>query len=185
MAKIDSDSIKEKIKQYVKDNSYKKALDDDPDKDTAKILNKIKEKFLECYRISVSGNGFNEGATNAIGDLSFSEPKLDEDFRYVIYADVDKNSRTSLVPDKYDGVEDMAALLNNGYATHILFDFGIHDTPTHAQVYGLWHGRGTWSLPVREGKHFVQDCIDSFNNLYGDEFGVTATLTEDGERRFE
>ena len=67
--------------------------------------------------------------------------------------------RDSLAPDKYDGVENIAALLNNGYSTG-------------NAVYGTWHGDKIASLTQRDGAHFIDSAIHNYMTNYASEYGV-------------
>jgi hypothetical protein len=68
--------------------------------------------------------------------------------------------RDSLVPEFFDGIDNIAALLNNGYRQ------------TKSSVYGLWHGKHIEGLRSREGAHFMQDAKLEFGDNYGAEYGI-------------
>ena len=69
-------------------------------------------------------------------------------------------SRPSLVPGKYGGISNLAALLNNGV------DHEMN------RVHGIWHGQETWSRTVIPGAHFVDDAVSSFMGSYASEYNV-------------
>jgi hypothetical protein len=92
--------------------------------------------------------------------------------------------RKSLYEDGYpDGVENIVALLNNGYnaSKHV---YGIWDN--HSPTGGaLFDTRNTMfgdtsayikSLKDREALKFMQVAITEFNDTYGQQYNVTATL---------
>ena len=89
------------------------------------------------------------GHADTIGSAKVSSISINGT-QAVVEINIDKNFRPSLVPEKYGGVDDMAALFNNGYNAG-----GI--------VYGMWHGKYVASLPERECALFVQEGIESFN----------------------
>lgn len=68
--------------------------------------------------------------------------------------------RDSLLPEYFDGIENIAALLNNGYG------------PTKASVYGNWHGHHIEGLRRREGLRFMQEAKLEFEGNYSSEYGV-------------
>lgn len=92
--------------------------------------------------------------------------------------------RESLYPEGYDGVNNIVALLNNGY---------------HARdyVYGSWDGHSPTGESImdltrttdfsayirsrkdREGLGFIQQAIQNFNSAYGSEYNVTAVAGDD------
>lgn len=95
----------------------------------------------------------------------------------------DELHRDSLYPEGYDGVQNIIALLNNGY---------------HAKdyVYGSWEGHSPTgeskldgrsidtsayirSRKDREGLQFIQQAISDFNGNYGADYNVTAVASDD------
>jgi hypothetical protein len=71
--------------------------------------------------------------------------------------------RESLVPNKYDGIDDIIELFVKGY-------------DAHGAVQGNWHGEETWSLRHRpdaddssfyRNGNFMQNAVDEFNSIYG------------------
>lgn len=93
--------------------------------------------------------------------------------------------RDSLYSEGYDGVDNIVAVLNNGY---------------HARdyVYGWWDGHAPSggasgelrnslskdyayirSRKDREGLHFIQQAVQDFNGNYGSEYNVTAVAGDE------
>lgn len=66
--------------------------------------------------------------------------------------------RDSLMPERYDGVDNIVKLLNNGYMAR-------------RSVFGMWHGEPIWSKQVRTGAHFIERAESKFRSKYPD-FGV-------------
>lgn len=73
-------------------------------------------------------------------------------------------SRPSLYPVKYGGVDNIVALMNNGYSTS-------HD------VWGEWHGNFIYGRRSRPALGFMQQAVAAFNAQYGSKYNVTATLS--------
>lgn len=67
--------------------------------------------------------------------------------------------RDSLAPTEYGGIDNIAALLNNGYSAG------------HT-VYGMWHGDNIASLTQRDGAHFIDSAVRNYMANYASEYGV-------------
>ena len=72
--------------------------------------------------------------------------------------------RDSLAPQDYSGIDNVVALINNGYGDH----------PNMAKVWGEWHGMRIHGLTQRTGLHFIQQAVQNFNGNYGSDYNVTA-----------
>lgn len=70
--------------------------------------------------------------------------------------------RDSLEPDKYDGVDNIVLVFNNGYSKESI-----------KYVEGFWHGEYINALPTRTGLHFIEHAIREFNMVYGAKYDVT------------
>lgn len=79
--------------------------------------------------------------------------------------------RDSLMPQKYGGVDNIVALINNGYDEH----------PNMEKVWGEWHDVRIHALSKRTGLHFIQQAIQDFNGNYGADYNVTAVAGDDYE----
>lgn len=67
--------------------------------------------------------------------------------------------RESLYPKGYSGIDNIVALLNNGYAAK--------DT-----VYGQWKGNSIVSLQQRSGSGFIQNAVRQFLDRYASEYNI-------------
>ena len=129
-------------------------------------------KFIEVLHKSIEGrigqdyaNGeLSELAYNALYALDYGKPyKVGDSYYIDIYFDSDLH-RDSIVPERYDGIDNIAALLNNGYRAHDVV-FGIWEKHNGDSAYIM-------SLPFRDGAHFVEQAIDDFMGNYGSEYNV-------------
>lgn len=84
----------------------------------------------------------------------------------------DDLTRGSLEPARYGGARNIVAIFNNGYPA----DAGRSEAISN--VYGWWHGSYIHALGARHGLHFMQTAIDDFNQTYGSQFGIHATVGE-------
>lgn len=75
----------------------------------------------------------------------------------------DSPARASLYPEKYDYVDNIVAIFNNGYTAK-------------NKVYGKWHGVNVSSLDKRQGLFFMQKAVDAFIDKYGSKLNVTVSL---------
>ena len=112
------------------------------------------EQLAQCVINAISSSGMNGGAIAAVGDVASTGATKVGEGVYQVGVTIGSEFRPSLVPEKYGGINDMAALLNNGY---------------HAGNYvvGEWHGNIIRSLTDREGAHFVQAGASDFMGSYG------------------
>lgn len=119
------------------------------------------EKFIEVLRNSIGSSGVSSDAAAAISELSHSSAVRVGANVYTIEVFFTGDlSRPSLVPGKYGGINNLAALLNNGV------DHEMN------RVHGIWHGHETWSRTVIPGAHFVDDAVSSFMGNYASEYNV-------------
>lgn len=147
-----------------------KAISDEGIADVEEIARQAAKEFAGILKKEVSshadgscaGGKMSDLAVNALSEIDISEPVLGEDS---VCIDVDFSGdlhRESLVPGRYGGVENIAALLNNGY------------TAAH-QVFGVWKGHGDdviGSLTTRGGAHFVQQAKKTFMGSCASKYGV-------------
>ena len=108
------------------------------------------EKFIEVLRNSISSSGISSDAASAVGANTYT-------IEIFFTGDL---SRPSLAPGRFGGINNLAALLNNG-VDH-----------TMRPVHGMWHGHETWSRTVIPGAHFVDNAVSSFMGNYASEYNV-------------
>lgn len=177
---IDWDSIIEKankskaIKQYWKErDDYMMKRTRPNNKFNAVPMKYLANKFIREMQREVrslgvpSGSSVSDGklgptAVSAFTDLQRGDPRWENGEYRISISFAGNLHRQSLVPESYDGVENIAALLNSGYNAH------------HA-VRGVWAGHGEdpiYSRPHRSGAHFIDNAIRNFNTKYSTEYGV-------------
>lgn len=133
------------------------------------------DKFIEVLINQIESCAGSDHASGALGgtaisalvNLSHSSPTKVGKNRYVIEVSFnDDLYRYSLVPSKYDGINNIAALLNSGYSAG------------HT-VHGMWHGNKISSLPMRDGAHFIDNAVNEFMSNYAGEYGVVDIVVDD------
>ena len=137
-------------------------------------------KFIEVLQNEIrdleASSGFAEGklghtAVSALEKLEHGSPRKIGKNKYQIEVWFsDDLYRESLAPDEYDGIDNIAALLNKGYTAN-------------QPVYGVWMGHsGSFniaSLPQRSGAQFIQSAIRNYMANYATEYGVVDIKVDD------
>lgn len=142
------------------------------------------EKLISVLRSTAQSYALPASVMRHFDNLKCSEIHTMPDGSSIIYVYFgDDLHRDSLYSDGYDGIDNIVALLNNGY---------------HAKnyVYGDWEGHAPTGESVldgrsidtsayirsrkdREGLHFIRQAIQDFNGNYGADYNVTAVAGED------
>lgn len=193
MTPINMDSILAKAKKATSSASFQKKIDEKidsivtgrssngsgnrgggtsasnpPPPDAAKKFIEVLQNEIKSHAIS-EGGGFSSGklgesAIDALIKLDYGAPiKLSKRLYQIAVWFTEDLGRESLAPDRYKGIENIAALLNSGY------------TAGH-RVYGVWNGHGDEriaSIVKRDGAHFIENSIRNFLEDYAKEYGVT------------
>jgi len=137
-------------------------------------------KFIEVLQNEIrdleASSGFAEGklghtAVSALEKLEHGSPRKIGKNKYQIEVWFSGNlHRASLAPDEYDGIDNIAALLNKGYTAN-------------QPVYGVWMGHsGSFniaSLPQRSGAQFIQNAVRNYMANYANEYGVLDIKIDD------
>lgn len=137
-------------------------------------------KFIEVLQNEIrdleASSGFVEGklghtAVSALEKLEHGSPRKIGKNKYQIEVWFSGNlHRDSLAPDEYDGIDNIAALLNKGYTAN-------------QPVYGVWMGHsGSFniaSLPQRSGAQFIQNAVRNYMANYANEYGVLDIKIDD------
>lgn len=145
---------------------------------TEKMMKEAADKFMEILLDTAAAYDLPASVIQNISDSRRTGPEDCGDGKmavsFVFGADDESLHRESIVPDEYDGVNNIIAILNNGYEAH---DF----------VYGDWHSLSTGetkhiqSLEKRKGIYFIQEAVRTFNFNYGKQYNVTATYSSEYE----
>lgn len=137
-------------------------------------------KFIEVLQNEIreleASSGFSEGklghtAVAALEKLEHGSAHKIGKNKYQIEVWFSGNlHRDSLAPDEYDGIDNIAALLNKGYTAN-------------QPVYGVWMGHsGSFniaSLPQRSGAQFIQNAVRNYMANYANEYGVLDIKIDD------
>ncbi len=133
-------------------------------------LQEAAEKMISILRATAASFDLPASVQQHFESLHVSAPREGPDGTYSveIYF-TDDLHRDSLEPENYGGVNNVVALLNNGYDEH----------PAMEHVWGYWHGVHIHGLTQRTGLRFIQQAVHEFNSVYGAKYGVTAVAGED------
>ena len=165
MASINMASIISKLNGYT--STHQSDLSAATREEALQIANEAGQQLVACMREAISASGLNGSAIAAIGDVSSTGAVEVSDGRFEVDVSIDAQHRPSLDPSRYGGIDDMAALFNNGYSTG------------GKRVRGMWHGNMIWSRPERPATFFVQQGVDHFNSAYGGQYNATAEIVTD------
>lgn len=166
-AAMKSDSVKARIKK-IKDDAMLSGKGQ-PGGTGFPGMDKIADEFMDILQreinvlagVKPSEGGLGATAISALLDLEKSTPYKDGENTYSIRVSfANELHRDSMYPKGYpDGVDDIAALLNDGYSAD-------------NRVYGVWHGIKHPSLRSRDGAGFIDNAVRIFNDGYGTKYKV-------------
>lgn len=136
-------------------------------------------KFIEVLRNEIRSleatSGFADGklgatAVEALSQLDHGTPYKVGKYKYEIPVWFENDlRRDSLCPDEYDGIDNIAALLNSGYdAGHVVYGIWLHHSPFNIP-----------SLQHRSGVHFIENAIRDYMGNYASDYGVTNIEVDD------
>lgn len=183
MSTINIDSIVKKAEKVMSSSKYQKMIDKKVDEaivgGSSSLQNNVTEaaeKFIDVMCDEIQGQsaasgdgGLGETAVDALSNLDSGSPVKIGRFLYQVPVYFTNNlHRESLAPKVYDGVDNIAALLNTGY------------TASHC-VYGVWNGHGTKrrkSLTHRSGTHFIENAIENYMGNYAATYGIANIETD-------
>lgn len=142
---------------------------------TESMMAEAADKMIACLQNAARSCGVQESDTREsvmpgsvmdhFDSLKHSEPVRQPDGSYSVAIYFEDNlHRDSLQPDRYGGVDNIVAVLNNGY------DYN----PKIWYVEGEWHGAQVHAKPERIGLRFIQQAVSDFNTNYGSKYGATA-----------
>ena len=159
------------LDQYVKEGRTKTAAGDSIIKEER--INLAAEKFMDILRNIASGcqlpeaHGkyvFPESVMELLKDIHVGNPVKSGNGYQVEIRFAGNRERKSLQPEKYSGVGNIIAVLNNGYD----YDGKIWT------VEGEWHGDQIHALPGRTSMQFIKQAVLEFNEGYGAKYNVIA-----------
>ncbi len=170
MAEINMAEVMRQVNAYFQTEEGKKLLREHMKGAAAANLQEAAEKMISILRATAASFDLPASVQQHFESLHVSAPRDGPDGTYSveIYFTGDLH-RDSLEPQNYGGVNNVVALLNNGYDEH----------PAMEHVWGYWHGVHIHGLTQRTGLRFMQEAVHEFNSLYGAKYGVTAFVGED------
>lgn len=145
---INKASLKRKIYAIINEQTKENAKE---------IGEQMANKFCELLYNAISTSGLSDNAIDRISDFSHTVTVLNNG---EIQIDVYFNNKqsNSLFPEKYDGINNIVLLLNDG-VDH-----------TMQPVYGEWHGERIKSRTEINGIGFLEKAINDFKNICGSAF---------------
>lgn len=156
---MSSKSIESRVQSYLEksgNEKVRKAL-------KAKMKyspDEIANKYISTLQGSIDGNLSYENVAKAISGFEYSYTE-GKDGNYIIEINFSKDlSRPSLNPERYGGINNLAAL----------YDKGVGKTMN--QVYGEWHGNIVGSRTNINGAGFMEDAKSAFIANYKEKYNI-------------
>lgn len=131
-----------------------------------RIVDGIANQAVDILRSSIAGSGTPDDVVGALQDISYNIRSSGGASKIQFSVDISFSSvsRASLVPETYGGINNLAALYNNG-VNHVMH-------PVHAEHYG----QEIWSRTVIPGTHFMQAAERGMKGLGAN---VKVTLSDE------
>ena len=130
------------------------------------IVEGVANQAVDILRSSIAGSGTPGDVVGALQDISYGirESGGGDDIQFEIDISFSSVTRASLQPETYGGIDNLAALYNNG-VDHVM-------NPVHAEHFG----QEIWSRTVIPGTHFMQAAAEEMKGL-----GSNVTVELSGE----
>ena len=180
---MNSPKMEKKVEEYVDEVIVGRIVFRQTGSKKAKTIEEAADKFIEVLSNEINqhvGTNFSKGniselARDALCGLDYGKPyKVGDNYCINVWFENELH-RESLLPKEWDGIDNIAALLNSGYIAG-------------GAVYGEWidhnqksHG-DVWSLRKRAGAHFVEQAISDFMGNYATEYNVIKIEASDDYR---
>lgn len=140
---------------------------------TRKAINDYGDKLIQAIQNTALSCDLPQSVAAHFSSLKRGKTTILPDGSYVMEISfTDDLTRESLEPARYGGARNIVAIFNNGYPTDAGRSVAI------SNVYGWWHSEYIHALGSRPGLHFMQTAVDDFNQTYGSQFGIHATVGE-------
>ena len=183
MGNINYESIMEKVDTRLKKKDMQKKIDAIID---SKMVGTVLAKsaanaFVDVLHSEVdalsstppANGGLGPTAISAAKKVSVGTPVKLANNMYSIGISFDGNlSRDSLVPSDFDPIDNIIALLNNGYSAG---DYVYGAWMSSTLVYNSW----IRSLKNREGAHFINNAANIFKRDYREKYNVIDCKIDD------
>lgn len=152
MGRIDYTSINRKKQEFLKRSDIYKRYKSDLAK---QIGASLADSFKNTLTNEIHSNpNLGVEAAASLSDISASSVYSKTDKIYGVDINfLGDMFRPSLLPDYYHGIDDISALLNNGYNAR-------------RTVFGYWERTNSYieSLKSRPGAHFAQNAVHTFDS---------------------
>lgn len=115
-------------------------------------------KLVECINTSIGASAHSD----VIGEASLGGVAVNGDIADISVNISKGEHHDSLVPELYDGIDDMTSLFDKGYTAS-------------NRVYGEWHGKRIGSLTHRDAEGFVESGVRAFTSSGGGGYKVVGS----------
>lgn len=136
-----------------------------------KFIDVLQNEIKNCAGSVPSSGQLGSTAVEALTKLEHGVPVKVGSTRYQIPVSFTGDLRRDSLDPSYfgEGVNNIAALLNNGYSAK-------------NTVYGIWLGHWPWNIPSlthRSGAHFIESAIRDYMANYAKTYGVIDIKPDD------
>lgn len=150
---------------------------------TEEIMCRAAETMISILKQVAQEQQLPASVREHFNSLEYSQPKtigkLGDTYQIDIWFSDDLSRMSLLIPNGRrtgrrtgDGVQNIVSLFDTGYVAS-------------GSVFGLWDGHEyagvVKSREARSGKHFMSQAIESFNRVWGKNYGVHAMIAADTE----
>lgn len=168
---METPNVKKKVNEMVDNimlgrvDVFGKDAPKTPEDAAFKLIEVLHKTIKSCIGDDYANGKLSELAYDALYELDCGKPyRIGDKYYITVYFNSDLH-RDSIVPEKYDGIDNIAALLNNGYSANDV-------------VFGIWEKHNgesahIMSLMFRDGANFMQQSIADFMGNYASEYNVT------------
>lgn len=127
------------------------------------VLQKEIESLGGISRDDFANGNLGETAISTLTKLNHGSPVKVGKFKYMIDVNFTEDLHRDSLDSKYEGIDNIAALLNNGYEAR-------------GTVYGIWIGHHNnqiiSGIQIRDGAKFIESAIRNFMSNYAMDYGV-------------
>ena len=140
--------------------------------------------FIEYLRRIVSSHGLPSNITRHFEDLNYSVIDAGDHFEgYIYFGNEDALSRESLYDERYEGINNIVALFNNGYvASNPVYGWwdGHHPTGDESvfRSGSLSNSAYVRSKQERPALGFMQEAVQEFYEFYKGKYAMVISLDD-------
>lgn len=172
------DAIFKELENYVKSSEFQKEIAKNADQYGAvgeglTVAQEAGKKFADVLKQTIETSPLSAGVVEAISNIGVEPPKhIKENTYQVTVYFKDDLSRMSLSPSRYNPINDLAELYNDGVSHRMKRVYGKWYSKTGYRAWDGWGNQRVGSRTVIPGTHFMEQAINEFMQNYAPKYGV-------------